>query len=200
MTSIFSVVTLSNPRGRLARLIRNTDGEPKKMIKHCIQQPVSVCCKNARSLLEEKHGNLHYIVAAYQKEIKSRPQLRPVDGAAYRRFYNFLLKCEGATYGQNWNTIDTPEMMYLVLSKLPGNSREKWNRTVLNIRRRHLREPDFADLIHFVDDEATLANDPLFSKDALSGYVDLKEAPSKRQQLKTRVKSRVYEEVHGRKK
>ena len=91
-------------------------------------------------------------------------------------------------------------MMHLVLSKFPGNLREKWNRTVLNIRRRHLREPDFADLIHFVDDEATLANDPLFSKDALSGYVDLKEAPSKRQQLKTRVKSRVYEEVRGRKK
>ena len=70
-------------------------------------------------------------------------------------------------------------MMRLVLSKLPGNSGEKWNRTILNIRRRQLREPDFVDLIHFVDDEATLANDPLFSKDALSGYVDRKEAPSK---------------------
>ena len=69
-------------------------------------------------------------------------------------------------------------MICLVLSKLLENSREKWNITVLNIRRRHLREPD---LIHFVDDEATLANNPLFSKDALSGYVDRKEAPSKRQ-------------------
>ena len=48
-----------------------------------------------------------------------------------------------------------------------------------------MRHPDFADLIHFFDDEATLANDPLFSKDALSGYVDRKEAPSKRRQLKT---------------
>ena len=76
-------------------------------------------------------------------------------------------------------------MICLVLSKLPGNLREKWNRTVLNIRTRHLREPDFADLIHIVDDEGTLANDPLFSKDALSGYVDRKEAPSKQQQLKT---------------
>ena len=63
-------------------------------------------------------------------------------------------------------------MMCLVLSKLPGNLRDKWNRTVLNIKRRNLREPDFADLIHFVDDEATLVNDSLFSKNALSGYVD----------------------------
>ena len=62
--------------------------------------------------------------------------------------------------------------MYFLLSKLPGNSREKWNRTLLNIRRRHLREPDFADLIRFADAEATLENDTLFSKDALSGYVE----------------------------
>ena len=48
-----------------------------------------------------------------------------------------------------------------------------------------MREPDFADLIHFVDDEATLVNNPLFSKDALSEYVDQKGAPSKRQQLKS---------------
>ena len=75
-------------------------------------------------------------------------------------------------------------MMCLVLSKLPGNTGEKWNRNVMNIRR-HLRETDFADIIHFVDDEATLANDPIFSKEALSGYVDKKEARNQRKQLKT---------------
>ena len=48
----------------------------------------------------------------------------------------------------------------------------------MNIRQRHLRELDFADTIHFVYNEATLANDPLFSKEALSGYVDKKEAPN----------------------
>ena len=46
----------------------------------------------------------------------------------------------------------------------------------MNIRQRHLGEPDFADIIHFVDDEATLANDPLFSKEAFSRYVNKKEA------------------------
>ena len=55
----------------------------------------------------------------------------------------------------------------------------------MHIRRRNLREPDFADIIHFLDDEATLANDPLFSKEALSGNVDKKEAPNQRKQLKT---------------
>ena len=48
-----------------------------------------------------------------------------------------------------------------------------------------MRDPDFADLIHFVVDEATLGNNLLFSKEALIGYVHRKEAPSKRWQLKT---------------
>ena len=54
-----------------------------------------------------------------------------------------------------------------MLSKLLGNIREKWNKNAMNIRRRHSREADFADLIHFVDDEAKLGNDPLFSKEVL---------------------------------
>ena len=176
---------IDDPQGRLARLIKYTDGQPKEMIKHCIQQPAAVGYKNARSLLEEKYGNPHQILAAYHKEIKSWPQLKPQYGTAYMKFYNFLLKCESATLGQNSNVLDTLEIMCLVLSKLPGNTREKWNRNVMNIRRRHLREPDFADIIHFVDDEATLANDSLFSKEALYGYVDKKEAPNQRKQLKT---------------
>ena len=101
---VFKEITekkIDDLRDRLARLIRYTDGEPKEMIKHYIQQPVSVGYKNARSLLQQKYGNPKYIVAAYQKEIKSSPQLKPADGAAYRRFYNFLLKCERATYGRN---------------------------------------------------------------------------------------------------
>ena len=49
-------------------------------------------------------------------------------------------------------------MMCLIISKLRENLREKSNGTVLNIKRRHLRDPDFADLIHFVVDEATLGN------------------------------------------
>ena len=73
---------IDDPQGRLTRLMKYTYGEPKVMIKHCIQQPVLVGYKNARSLLEEKYRNPHYIVIAYQKEIKSWPQLKPADGTA----------------------------------------------------------------------------------------------------------------------
>ena len=177
---------IDDARGRLTRLIKYTDGEPKEMIKHCIHQPANIGYKNARSLLEQKYGNPHSIIAAYRKEIKAWPQLKPADGAAFQKLHNFLIKCESATYGQTWNALDTPEMC-LVLSKLPGHTRERWNRSVMSIWRRYSREPDFADLIRFVEDEATLVNDPLFSKEALSGYVDKREVPVKRKQLKTYV-------------
>ena len=113
---------IDGSRDRLTKLIKYTDGEPKEMIKHWIQQPVSVGYKNARSLLEEKHRNPHHIVAAYRKEIKSWPQLKPPYGTEYKRFYNFVLKCERATYWQNWKAIDTTKMMCLVLSDLPESS------------------------------------------------------------------------------
>ena len=177
---------IGDARGRLTRLIKYTDGEPKEMIKHWIQQPANIGYKNPRSLLEQKYGNPHSIIAAYRKEIKAWPQLKPADGAAFQKLHNFLIKCESATYGQTWNALDTPEMC-LVLSKLPGHTRERWNRSVMSIWRRYSREPDFADLIRFVEDEATLVNDPLFSKEALSGYVDKREVPVKRKQLKTYV-------------
>ena len=80
--TVFDVVVekkIDDPQGRLTRLVKYTDGQPKEMIKYCIQQPAAVGYKNARSLLEEKYGNPHQIFAAYRKEIKSWPQLKPAN-------------------------------------------------------------------------------------------------------------------------
>ena len=65
---------------------------------------------------------------------------------------------------QTWNALDTSEVLCLVLSKLPGHTRKRWNRTVMSTWRKYSREPDFADLIQFVEDVATLVNDPLFKE------------------------------------
>ena len=121
-------------RGRLKRLVKYTDSQQKEIIKYCIQQPATVGYLNGRSFLQKKYGNPQKILAAYCKEIKSWPHRKPADGTVYIKFYNFLLKCEGDTLGQKWNVLDTPEMICLVLSKLPGNAREKWYMNLMNIR------------------------------------------------------------------
>ena len=76
---------------------------------------------------------------------------------------NFLLKCESVSESQDWKVLDTPEMLCILISKMPGGLMDRWNRTVNTIRRKQIREPDLQDLIQFVEEETTLMNDPLFS-------------------------------------
>ena len=40
------------------------------------------------------------------------------------------------------------------------------------MRRMHSREPRLFDLANFVEDEITLVSDPLFSRDAVSQYIE----------------------------
>ena len=87
---------IEDPRGRLTRLIKYTMGNPKEMIKHCVQQPAAVGYDNAKKLLQEKYGNPYSIMSMYRKEIKAWPQLKNGDGASFKKFY-FLVKCESIT-------------------------------------------------------------------------------------------------------
>jgi len=44
----------------------------------------------------------------------------------------------------------------IVISKMPGNLRDRWNRNVYQIRSNRHREPAFKDLIDFIDKETIL--------------------------------------------
>ena len=87
---------------------------------------------------------------------------------------NFLLKCKTITQMQTWNVLDTPEVMHMLLSKLPGVTRDKWSRKVLGIKRKLKRDPEFADLTDFVSDENLIVNGPVFSKEAVEQYIEKK--------------------------
>ena len=52
-------------------------------------------------------------------------QQPPSDGESYQKFYKFLLKCESITQAREWNPLDTPDVIYMLLSKLPGVIRDK---------------------------------------------------------------------------
>ena len=71
---------------------------------------------------------------------------------------------------QHWNPIDTPEILCMLISKLPGNTRDWWNRKVLIIKRQHKRELKLENFIDFFGNETQLANDPLFSREALRDF------------------------------
>ena len=69
------------------------------------------------------------------------------------------MKLENIGHFQSWNLLDTPDIMCMLLSKLPGSARDKWFRNVLTIRRRHKREPDLINVTHFVNDETLIVRD-----------------------------------------
>ena len=140
--------------------------EARDIIKHCIQQTPEAGYQKAKLLLEGHYGDPHR-KRAYRKEIRGWPPLKNDDSAGYRRFYNFLIKCESIMSRQQWNSLDTPDILCALISKLPGNARDKWNRKAMMIRRSHGGEPELSDFIDFVDDETLLASDPLFSQEAL---------------------------------
>ena len=50
-----------DPRAKPARLVKYTMGEPKELIKHCIQLPHDQGYQTAVTLLEKTYGHSHKI-------------------------------------------------------------------------------------------------------------------------------------------
>ena len=86
---------------------------------------------------------------------------------------------------QQWNSLNSPDILCTLTSKLPGNARDKWNRKVLSIQQHRAEDLELADFIDFINDETLLASDPLFYREALKVYVEKEE----RSHLKKKMKS-----------
>ena len=98
--------------------------------------------------------------------------------------------------GQQWNSLDTPDILCVLISKLPGNARNGWNRKVMMIWRSHGREPGLSDFIDFVDEEI-LPSDSLFSLEALKEYNE-RHGKGTRRKLKSYVSHAAEPVKNGR--
>ena len=50
-------------------------------------------------------------------------KIKPGDVAAYRRLFNFLIKCQNLEY-DNQNPLDTPNVIWMMVAKIPGYLQE----------------------------------------------------------------------------
>ena len=107
------------------------------------------------------------------------------DGASIQKFYNFLVKCESIAKSREWNPLDTPDMICMLLSKLLGKIRGKWVRPVMDVRTKEHIERTLGDFIQLIHKETVLVNDPLFSREAVDQYTDKKS--SKQDNSKKRI-------------
>ena len=122
------------------------------------------------------------VLASYRKEVRNWPKF--ADGKEFRVFYNFLVKCDGVTREHCLNAINTPDILCMLVSKLPNGLIDRWNRTAFNIRKNRECEPSLSDLIEFVDQEITLVNDPMFSREAIEIFSGKSEKSLKRKSRK----------------
>ena len=58
----------------------------------------------------------------------------------------------------------------MLLSKLPGNIRDKWVRQVMRVRRDEHKEATLRHFIKFIHNETMVVNDPLFSKETIEQF------------------------------
>ena len=86
------------------------------------------------SLLKKQYGNPHKLLASYRKEIKQITKIRPGDAAAYRRLFNFLIMCQTLEYGTQ-NPLDTPDVVCMILAKIPEYLQDRWNRNMQKIKK-----------------------------------------------------------------
>ena len=100
------------------------------MIKHCVQEPPTLGYQHAKKILVEKYGNPYHVFVKYRKEINVCPIIRSGDAEGCQRFHNFLRKCESIRQSAQWDQLDTPDVICMLLAKLPGHTRDKWARRV----------------------------------------------------------------------
>ena len=82
-------------------------------------------------------------------------------------------QCQTMGVGSKHNSLDTPEIICLILVKLPLYLQDRWNRNTLLLMRRDSREPTLIDFANLFEDEMTLVNDPLYSKKTASQYLEI---------------------------
>ena len=81
---------------------------------------------------------------------------------------------------KNWNVLDSPEILSMVISRFPRHMRDRWNTKVLRLKKRHQKEPTLSDLSYCIEEESALVNDPLSSNSAVDEYLEKLVKPSRR--------------------
>ena len=122
--------------------------------------------------------------------------LQKRNASALKRLLNFLIKFQSLQYSNNQNPLDTPDVICMILSKTPGFLQETRNRHVPKIRKNQAREHGLLDLTNSIEDEMTLVNDPLFSREAVRQYQDKPLKPHKPK----KIQSSAIKETSGNKK
>ena len=105
----------------------------------------------------------------YLDKLQSWPRIPDGDGKAIREFSVLLVKCQGClSDGEYLNELNTSSLLKTVYIKLPERLQRKWASLAHKIETVNFRKPSFSDFVTFVENESDIANNPTYSKEALT--------------------------------
>ena len=86
----------------------------------------------------------------HKNNSSSSSSLKNGDGGSFQKFCIFLVKYESITKSREWNPLDTPNVICMLLLKLIGKIRDKWVRAVMEVRKNEHREGTLGDFIKLI--------------------------------------------------
>ena len=158
----------TNDADRLYYLEQHVQGEARDLIGGCMHMDHEQGYREARRLLEQEYGNQHKVAMAYLRKVLEWQNIKPDDAIGLKHFSFFLWKCKSAMDGIDELSVlnHTPNLQAIV-SKLPQYAQNKWRDIVYKLKMSRV-QPGFSHLVEFVKSTSDVANDPIFSKEALS--------------------------------
>ena len=88
-----------------------------------------------------KGMEIHIVLAAYRKGIKDLPVVKAGGTGGFRRFFNFIIKCNSLVSNKQTSPlINNPDVICMLLDEFPIYMQNNWNRKVYTIRHTEGRE------------------------------------------------------------
>ncbi|XP_054764160.2 uncharacterized protein LOC129270845 [Lytechinus pictus] len=149
-------------------LLKYLTGEPKSLVEGYSMIGDGRCYLNAKEALEQRYGDPFVVSNAYRDKLDAWPKVGSRDSFGLRRFGDFLKQCDAASkYVPHLNHLDDEQENRNLLRKLPEWLVVKWGRKVVKWRQDWKTFPPFAIFTEFIDEEATVACDPVTSLQSL---------------------------------
>ena len=159
---------VASDKDRLYFLAKYTTGKAHEVIKEFLAVNSENAYREARKLLDRRFGNPVYVAEACKSRLRNWPQIKDGDSANLQAFSDFLIRCqEAAKAVRSIGELDSNQTIFHLAAKLPSYSGVKWCHYAHDKQAKSMSQVKFKDFVNFVREESELANDPIFSPDAL---------------------------------
>ncbi len=170
-----------SPLERLHYLKRYLSGSARDAIESLFLIPSEQAYQEAMRTLERRFGDPHIISNAYRDKLLAWPKIPSEDGAALRKFSDYLRQCSTAmSMLPSLNILNDDRENQRLLAKLPKWLIAHWSKIAFAHKKAQRDYPSFLVFQQFIEEEADRMCDPVTSFQAIfKAKVPLLESEAK---------------------